>query len=223
MKKWLGILISGALVIAVVSACVSMGYCQTPTQVSLISPERVRSGEAFWVEVRVDSVKDFDAANYDITYNPDVIEVIGVTSGVIGGTAIPVDMWGFIPTGVQGTVRLINNVPNVPGVSGSGYLAKIQFRAIGSCGSTTDIILHNGILGNNLAQEIEADWFSDSVSVYIIGDANEDCVVDASDITTAERMMLCLIPESKGADANEDGLVTALDLTTIERIILALS
>ena len=220
MKKWFCVLLSVVLTLAVASACVSIGHCQAGTEVSLIAPEKVAPEEVFWVEVHVEGISDFDAASYDITYDPTVLEVTGVTGGILDGTAIPVSMWGYIPAGVQGTVRLINNVIGVPGVSGDGYLAKVQFRAIGSYGEATEMSLHNGLLGNNLAKEIEADWFSDSVSLHIAGDADEDGVVTTFDITAVEQMILGMVPVTISADADGDGSVTVLDATAIERIIL---
>ena len=106
-----------------------------------------------------------DAAQYDITYDPAVIEVTDVTDGDIGGTTIPVSSWGYIPTGVQGTIRVINNVPNAPGVTGTGYLAEIHFDVVGSSGATSAIDLHDGVLGDNNATEISATWADGSVEV----------------------------------------------------------
>ena len=131
-----------------------------------VTSTQVPEGSDFIAKVNIDSITDFDAAQYDITYDPAVIEVTDVTAGNIGGTTIPVSSWGYIPTGVQGTIRVINNVDGTPGVSGSGYLAEIHFDVVSASGATSSIDLHDGILGDKDAQEITpATWTDGSVDV----------------------------------------------------------
>jgi hypothetical protein len=72
---------------------------------------------------------------------------------------------------------------------------------------------------NTTAEENYAtDTFTVSQDV-IPGDANEDGVVNALDITKVERIIAGLDAETAGADANEDGEVNALDITMVEIII----
>lgn len=147
----------------------------TPTVVNvwIDAPDEAAPGTIFIATVNIGEVRDFDAAQYDVTYDPDVIKVTDVTGGLVDGTWIPVDGWLLIPLGVQGTVRIINNVPGTPGVSGSGYLAEIHFRIIGSEGETSTIAFIDGsgeppgelLLGNIAEEEIEATWIDGSVQV----------------------------------------------------------
>lgn len=131
-----------------------------------VTSTQVPESSAFIARVNIDSITNFDAAQYDITYDPAVIEVTDVTSGNIGGTTIPISSWGYIPIGVQGTIRVINNVDGTPGVSGSGYLAEIHFDVVGTSGATSSIDLHDGILGDKEAQEITpVTWTDGSVDV----------------------------------------------------------
>jgi hypothetical protein len=75
--------------------------------------------------------------------------------------------------------------------------------------------------GNPLASA--SVWsFTTGTSVVIPGDANEDGVVNAQDITEVERIIAGLDAETEGADANEDGVVNAQDITKVERIIAGL-
>jgi hypothetical protein len=52
------------------------------------------------------------------------------------------------------------------------------------------------------------------------GDANLDGVVDMSDVTKVERIILGLDDPTRWADANQDGEINMADVTKIERIIL---
>jgi hypothetical protein len=73
--------------------------------------------------------------------------------------------------------------------------------------------------GNPLASA--SSWsFTTGTSTVIPGDANEDGVVNALDITKVERIIAGLDAETQGADANEDGEVNALDITMVEIIIV---
>jgi hypothetical protein len=72
-------------------------------------------------------------------------------------------MWGLIK---PGSLRVINNVPGLPGVSGSGYLAEIKFHVVGPTGNVSEINLSNGALSDASANEIPATWVGQWVRVY---------------------------------------------------------
>ena len=133
------------------------------TTVTLDAPAQAGEGSDFIARVNIANVENFDATNYDVSYNPSVLEAVNVTGGLINGTAIPVDMWRVI---TPGTIRVIQNVPGLSGVSGSGYLAEIQFHVIGSAGSSSMISFANGVLSDNAANEIAATWVGNSVLIY---------------------------------------------------------
>jgi hypothetical protein len=135
--------------------------------VSIRVPATVSAGEEFVATVEISGVQNFDAVNYDVTYDPAVLEVTNVSQGTINNIEVPVDMWDFNPAGLQGTVRIINNVPGVPGVSGSGYLSEIYFHVIGSSGDTSglDFDLEEVSMYDNKAVEIQPDWVGSSIIV----------------------------------------------------------
>ncbi len=194
---------------------------QSGQQVSINAPDTVPAGGNFTAMVGINQVSNFDAANYDVSYNPAVLRLINVTAGQInsGGnlTAIPVDMWSTNTT-ATGTVRIVQNVPGPNGASGTGYLAMLQFGVTGSVGQSSNITLTNGVLSDNLAQLIPASWIGDVVRVSVVraGDATGDGLIDARDITKVERIIGRLDPPTPGADANQDGRTDALDITEVE-------
>jgi len=154
------IFISLCLTLWLISACVCGG--QTVT-VSVEVASTVSGSNDFIAKVDISDVTNFDAANYDITYDPAVFEVTDVTDGLIGNSTIPVAMWQVVK---PGSLRLINNVPGLPGVSGSGYLAEIKFHIIGPTGNVSEINLSNGTLSNTSANEIPATWVGQWVNLY---------------------------------------------------------
>jgi streptogramin lyase len=189
--------------------------------VSVDAPATVAPDSDFTANIDVTEVANLDSGNYDITFDPLVLQLDDVTSGLIGSTEIPVDMYNELSSG---TYRVVQNVPGLTGVSGSGYLAVLHFHVIGSEGDSSSITLSNGTLSDNQAGEIAATWVGDSVDITssMAGDANGDGVVNALDITKVERIVVGLDSETPGADANGDGVVNALDITKIERIIVGL-
>lgn len=164
MHKWklLVLLLVGALLYLPVALFLPSTVSAQVVTVSIDAPAEVDAGTSFIARVSINDVPNFDACNYDVTYDPTVLEVTDVTAGMVDGTTIPVDIWGEI---TPGRIRVIENIPEVPGVSGSGYLAEIHFHVVGEYCDISDIALSNGVLSDNTATEIPATWLQDLVHV----------------------------------------------------------
>jgi len=161
-RKILGMIIIVALVLGVVAA-VPAAAIQV-VAVSVDAPAEVSPDSDFTVNINISQVTDFDACNYDVSYDSSVLRLDNVASGLIGTTTIPVDVYNEIS---PGTYRVIQNVPGLSGVSGSGYLAVLHFHVLGAEGDSSDITLSNGMIASNLAEEIGASWTGDSVEVTV--------------------------------------------------------
>jgi hypothetical protein len=143
--------------------------------ISIDSPATVdkSSSRYFHVLVTITKVTNFDAAQYDISYDPDVLKVQNVTAGNISGTAIPIQEWGYEPANTQGVLRIVNSVSKAPGVSGEGYLADIYFKVMGNPGDSSVMSFIEGsgnpqgylIIGNNAGLEISSTWTNSSVTI----------------------------------------------------------
>ena len=173
MKKianWTRILML-AFTLCFVCGLFSFGIIQADDEVtvSISAPTQVATGTDFIATVNISTVTNFDATNYDVTFDSAVLQVSNVTSGLISSTTIPVDIWSVI---APGTLRVIQNVPGLSGASGSGYLSKIQFHVIGSAGSSSQINLANGVLSDTSANQIQATWANGSVQIGTVLDAN---------------------------------------------------
>jgi len=169
MKRLHRVLVSGAVLCLAVALLLSYStIAQGEVIVSVNAPAEVAEGTNFIAGADIIEVVNLDAGNFDVSYDPDVLEVTNVTDGMIGGTTIPIDMWAVIDPGI---IRVIQNVPGVSGVSGSGYLAEIHFHVVGGYGNNSEIILFNGILSDNSAHEIPATWVGNSMHVNTALDA----------------------------------------------------
>ncbi len=170
----------------------------------------VPAGSDFVVSIDIADVTDFDAAQYDISYDPLVLEITSVTPGLIGSTAVPVN-WAYIPAGEQGRIRIVNNIPDVTGVSGSGYLSEIHFRAVGTAGTHSDITISDGLLGDINAAAITTTWPPDpAATVNIIASVVADFTADRWEALVGQTISFTATPSggsdySYSWDFDEDG------------------
>jgi len=155
-------------VIAVVVALLLAGGAVPPmaaasgVTISIDTPAGVAPDSDFTAGISINGVTDFDACNYDVTFDPLVLRLDDVASGLIGSTEIPVDLYNELS---PGTYRVIQNVPGLTGASGSGYLAELHFHVTGSAGDSSLVGPSNGVLSDITAGEIEATWAEGVVMV----------------------------------------------------------
>ncbi|KAF5415526.1 MAG: hypothetical protein C5S49_05705 [Candidatus Methanogaster sp.] len=112
------------------------------TQVRVNAPEVV-SG-AFNAPVDIYNVVDLDSGQFDLSFDPSVVNVTCVDSGSIAGTEVPIDMWCSAKD--AGISRVLFNLPGVTGVNGSGTLATIHFEVTGAAGDTSVPDISDGLL-----------------------------------------------------------------------------
>jgi len=212
-NKILGMIIIAALVLGVVAALPAAAI-QVVT-VSVDAPAEVSPDSDFTVNINISQVTDFDACNYDFTYDSSVLRLDNVTPGLVGETTIPVDVYNEIS---PGTYRVIQNVPGLSGVSGTGSLAVVHFHVIGAEGDSSDITLSNGMIASNLAEEIGASWTGDSVEVTVtLVEVSIDAPDEAapnSDFTVNVDIGEVTDFDAAGCDVSFDSAVLRLDDVT---------
>jgi len=145
----------------------------------------------FDVTIDVHNVVDLYGGNFDLSFDPDVVNANGVYGGEIDGATVTIDNEDGYLMG-DNRVRVLFNIDDVEnpnGVSGSGYLAMIRFEVVGGDGDTSALELSEGLLscyeavdhpgsaGNPIEQETDADWSGDVVTV---GDAGTGDAATAS-------------------------------------------
>lgn len=162
-----------------------------PVPITLNSPQYVSVGEGFTVNLDIEQVEMFDATNYMVIFDASVITLENISAGKIGTTSIPVDGYKFLSTD---RCNVVQNVPGIAGVTGSGTLAKFHFQAIGNAGAGSQIEISHGVLSDNRAQKIPASFSGGFVTLVgppeVIGEAVPDTQIPVSPVFTA--------PESEG-------------------------
>jgi len=211
-RKILGMMVIVALVLGVVVAAPAAAADVT---VSVDAPAEVSPDSDFTVNLNITEVTGFDACNYDVTYDSAVLRLDSVAPGLVGETAIPVDVYNEISAG---TYRVIQNVPGISGVTGSGYLAVLHFHVLGADGDSSAITLSNGMIASNMAEEITATWVGGSVEVAVTPvEVSIDAPAEAapnSDFTVNVNIGDVTDFDAVSYDASFDTLVLRLDDVT---------
>ena len=133
---------------------------------SLHAPPEVLHCTEFIATANITYVMDFASYEFDLSYDPDIFEVTGVTAGSIDGTEVLVDEWSFEPPATQGMVTVRGSVSGVADVSGSGHLAEVHLHAVGSYCHTGNLTFSNGRLYDSGQVEITpVVWLDGSVHI----------------------------------------------------------
>ncbi|RCV63312.1 Cohesin domain-containing protein [Methanophagales archaeon] len=134
-----------------------------PVKVAVNAPELVDVGGSFTAAIDVlEDVANFNMALFDLSFDSSVVNVTDVTAGSLDGTAVPITTWEFIDSD---TIKVMCELSGVTGVNGSGNLATISFDVVGKSGDKSVLELSNGMLANNEADEIPAEWVADEVTL----------------------------------------------------------
>jgi len=130
----------------------------------------IEEGATFTVTIDIKDVTDLNYAQFDLSFDPDVVKVSDVKKGEIEG--VDVSIIPIFPD--ADTVRVIANMPMGEGVSGSGYLAKIEFVAKGDEGDESVLDISEGELkdkeGSKRLFSISANGFKDELNDEEISD-----------------------------------------------------
>ena len=128
--------------------------------VSVDAPEYVI--DTFNAVIRIDNVTELNSGQFDLSFDSSVVNVTDVKDGDIDGETVPIYMWNFVDAG---TVRVLVSLPMGVGVSGSGNLAEVEFEVKGKSGDKSTLDISNGMLVDTEAEEIDAGWYGDEVTV----------------------------------------------------------
>jgi hypothetical protein len=124
--------------------------------------ETQSAGSDFAVDIHIEGVTDLYAYQFHVAFDPSIIRTLSVAPGSF---LPPV---GFLPgfiDNVAGTISFIGNslLGPVSGVSGSGGLVTIQFRAVGV--GPTPIAVSDVILLDSALGDITADTANAAITV----------------------------------------------------------
>ena len=177
----------------------------------------VRVGDTFTVHVNAEKVTDLSGWQFDLTFDPNVLEAIKVSEGDFlkkdGGTT-------FFQRGtVDNAAGEISDISaaliSKKGVTGTGRLLSVVFKA--KAAGNSQMMLHNFQLGSDTGEVIPAGMRELIITVESqpLWDVNADGQVSILDLILVAQHMGSAASATSKVDVNRDGVVSILDLILV--------
>ena len=181
----------------------------------------IHRDDTFTLDIRAEEVFDMAAWQFDIAFDPALLEAINVTEGdflKMGSTTLfqsgTIDNVNGKITGLS-AIRL-----STRGVSGTGTLLQVTFKA--KSGGETRLALQNFEFGAITGDAIPAGPHEVRITVegrLATGDVNRDGRVSILDLILVAQQLGRRVPADSPVDLNRDGVVSILDLILAARAI----
>ena len=187
----------------------------TPGVGYVFSKTPIYIDDTFTLDISAETVFDMAGWQFDIAFDPAVLEVINVSEGDFlktdGGTTFfqggSIDNANGKITGLS-AIRLSD-----PGVSGTGLLLQVRFKA--KSAGETELTLHNFQFGDITGESFPAGPHQTRIVVegrLATGDVNRDGQVSVLDLILISRQLGKRVSAGSPVDLNSDGVVSILDL-----------
>ena len=165
----------------------SSGSCRHRGRaVKVNAPAEVLAGRLLAATVDIGSVGSLQTADYVVTFDPSVLELIGVSGGAIGGTDVPVADWNVL---APGSVNILQSLPTSTPATGSGPLSQLFFNATSTVGATSTVqfVPAQSSLTDSAGGAITTQWSGTYVTVIagigglaqVVVNAPSDVLVDS--------------------------------------------
>ena len=175
----------------------------------------IHTGDTFTLDISAETVFDLAGWQFDINFDPTILEAVNVTEGAFlktdGGTTFfqsgSIDNASGKITGLS-AIRLSD-----PGVSGTGPLLLVRFKA--KSAGETELALHNFQFGDIAGESFPAGPHQTRIVVegrLATGDVNRDGQVSVLDLILISRQLGKKVSAGSPVDLNSDGVVSILDL-----------
>ena len=183
-----------------------------------LSETPIHIGDTFEFDVRAESVSDLAGWQFDIAFDPAILEAVDVSEGDFlktdGGTTF--FQSGRIDNTAGKITGLIAGRISVGGVSGNGSVLQVRFKAKSE--GETELALQNFLFGSDTEKSIPAGPLEIRITVeerLLTGDVNRDGVVNILDLIRVARQLGKSVPANSPVDVNGDGVVNIFDLTLV--------
>ena len=191
---------------------VSMGvgytFSQTPIHI----------GDTFILDIRAENITDLAGWQFDIAFDPAILEAIDVSEG------------DFLKTDGSSTFFQSGSIDNAAGkigglsaarlsgggASGTGTLLQVRFKA--KSAGETELALDKFQFGSATGDNIPAGPHEIRINVeegLAAGDVNRDGVVSILDLILVAQQLGRRVPAGSPVDVNGDGVVSILDLIRV--------
>ena len=194
-------------------------YTLSHPRIGYIIPDStIHAGDTFTVDISAEDVFDLAGWQFDIAFDPAVLEAIEVNEGGFlkegGGTTF--FQKGTIDNATGKITKLSSARLNEDGVTGTGTLLSVTFAA--KMGGETQITLENFQLGAITGDVIPAGPHEVVFTIegqLATGDVNRDGQVSVLDLILVSRHLGEDASANPQADVNQDGVINIQDLIVV--------
>lgn len=156
MKKTLGLHATLLLLALLISVSATAGTVSISPAATTVS-----AGQTFSVDVRIDDVANLYSFQFDIGYDPTLLNALQIVQGPFMQDA---DWLAGAIDNTSGYIPFAGSlIGPLPGITGSGVLATIDFLAVGT--GTGSVSILEGVFLNWMPDDITLDTVPGSVNV----------------------------------------------------------
>ena len=190
---------------------------RTPIVKFILSKTEVRVEDTFTVDVSAEKVTDLAGWQFDLSFDPNVLEAVKVNEGDFlkagGGTTF--FQKGTIDKAKGKIAGLSAALISKGGVTGTGTLLSVVFSA--KAGGSSQLALHNFQLGSSTGAVIPAGVRDLTIIVEAqpTWDVNADGQVSVLDLILIAQDFGNAASRNPRTDVNRDGVVSILDLILV--------
>ena len=189
----------------------------------VFSESSIHTGDTFTVDVRAVEVIDLAGWQFDLAFDPAILEAKGVREGDFlksdGGNTF--FQSGQIDNSAGKITGLIAGRISEGGASGSGSLLQVTFNAKSE--GETSVALDNFEFGSITGANIPASPLEVRITVeerLLTGDVNRDGRVSILDLILVAQQLGKRVAAGSPVDINADGIVNIFDLTLVAQGIV---
>ena len=192
-----------------------------PKSTSFAEAKRVRVGDTFTLHFNAEDVTNLAGWQFDITFNPDILEAVDVIEGnflKVGSTNTFFQKGNIDNT--TGKISGFNEARFGSGVTGTGTLLSVKFSA--KAFGESKLTLSNVQLGAATGQVIPSGPLE--ITIIVEGkpaspawDVNQDGQVSILDLVLVAQSLGADAPINPRADVNGDGTINVLDLVLVSQ------
>ena len=183
-----------------------------------LSKTPIHIGDTFTLDVRAENVVDLAGWQFDIAFDPAVLQAVDVSEGDFlktdGGATF--FQSGSIDNAGGKITGLIAGRISEGGVSGNGSILQAKFKAKSE--GETELALQNFLFGSAAKEGIPAGPLEIHFTVeerLLTGDVNRDGVVNILDLISVAQQLGKRVSADSPEDINGDGVVNIFDLTLV--------
>ena len=184
----------------------------------VFSQTSIHVNDTFTLDIRAENVLDLAGWQFDIAFNPSVLEAVDVSEGDFlktdGGATF--FQSGRIDNAAGKIIELKSALLSDSGVSGSGTILRIKLKAKSE--GETSLEMQNFLFGSFTGENIPAGPHEITLTVterLLTGDVNRDGVVNILDLILVARQLGKRVSAASREDVNGDGVVNIFDLTLV--------